>query len=150
MSHHCDGLRLKEISLTVAQQAVIEFAYAVRMLVEPLAKSQEKLYFEEANCLTSVFYQVRKFLKEVDPSYLALHRGVVDFYEKKRELDNTWDRLRWVPDEKEEEKEIVCQDKPTCRFVSECTRGWDAIDPQTGRLCHDGLKRNFEKVLRRW
>jgi hypothetical protein len=113
--------------------------------VGPLAKSHEKLAFDEANCLASVFYWVRKFLKEVDPAYLAFHWNVVDFYEKKRELSCASDRLWWEPDEKEDE-EIICQDKPTCPFGNECAGNWDSIDPQTGRLCRDALRRNFEKV----
>jgi hypothetical protein len=99
MSNRCDGLRSKEISLTVWQQTVIDFAYAVRMLVEPLAKSHEKLGFSEANCLSHLFYEVREFLKKVDPAYLAFHRDVVGFYEKKRELSCASDRLWWEPED---------------------------------------------------
>lgn len=91
-----DNLRFKKHRATLHQQTIIEFAYAIRMLVEPAAKSHVKLYFEEANCLTSVFYSTRAMLKVVDQEYLNQHADVVKFYQEKRELDNSWDRLNWV------------------------------------------------------
>jgi hypothetical protein len=86
----------KMITLTLSQQTVIEFAHAIRMMVEPLAESNDKLSFEEANCLTHLFYQVRGFLKQVDPAYLASpqHQALASFYS--RELDASWDRLKWT------------------------------------------------------
>ena len=97
MSAPDEEMRFKEISLTVPQQTIIELGYAVRMIVGPLAKSHQKLSFDEANCLRSVFCQVREMLKKVDPEYLDRHSDVVNFYKQERELSNNWDRLAWVP-----------------------------------------------------
>jgi len=55
--------------------------------------------------------------------------------------------LRWVlGEEPGDGRKIVCQDKATCQFGKECDGGWDSVDPQTGRLCRDALRRNFEKI----
>ena len=89
-------LRFKKCRITLHQQTIIEFAYAIRMLVEPLAESHSKLSFDEANCLTSLFNCVRRLLKSVDQDYLNWHSDVVKFYQEKRELDNSWDRLNWI------------------------------------------------------
>ena len=90
-----DELRLKEVSLTLEQQQIIEFAYAVRELVEPLAETSNKLSFELVNCYEHLFYTVRHLLDLVDPEYLKLHYRVVAFYREKRELSSNWDRLKW-------------------------------------------------------
>jgi len=90
-----DRLRLKEISLKMAQQTVIELAYTARTIIEPLAESHEKLSFSEANCYLSVFYAIRQFLKSVDSEYLNRHQRIAEFFLKNRELSNDWDRLRW-------------------------------------------------------
>lgn len=90
-----EALRLKEINTKLSQQTIIEFAYAIHMMVEPLAESGSKLSFEEANCLTSLFYCIRRLLGYVDQKYLDLHPEVVNFYRKDRELDNSCDRLSW-------------------------------------------------------
>jgi len=142
-----DELGSKELNVTLNQQAVIEFAYAIRGIVEPLAENHDKLSFDEANCFKSIFSWMRRFLKQVDPEYLKLHAGVVGFYSKRRELSKDNDRLWWEPDKKETAKEqILCQDKATCPFGKECDGGWDSVDPQTDRLCRDALHRNFAKV----
>ena len=90
-----DELRARELGVTLTQQQIVEIAYAVRMIIEPLAGSHGKLSFDEANCLTSVFYVARSFLRTVDPAYLDLHPEVVRFFTEKRELHKDNDRLYW-------------------------------------------------------
>lgn len=53
------------------------------------------------------------------------------------------DALRWILGK----EKVICQDKPTCPFGQECEGVWNSIDPQTGRLCREGLKRNFGRIL---
>jgi len=101
-----DKLRFKEHRITIDQQTIIEFAYAIRMLVEPLAESHSMLCFEEANCLTHLFNYIRKLLKSVDRGYLDQHSDVVKFYQEKRELDNSWDRLKWIVNDNTQKTKI--------------------------------------------
>lgn len=86
-----EEIRFKEKDVKLCNQSIIEIGYMARDLIQPLAGTREKLFFEEANCYSNVFYLVKDLLKRVDPEYLDFHGSVQDFY--KQDLSNNWDRL---------------------------------------------------------
>ncbi len=91
-----EKLRLSEINFSLKNQDVVQVAYCIRELIEPLIENRSKLYFEQANCYQSCFYLLRGLLKKVDRSYLQQHENLVSFYQKDRDLDNSFDRLSWI------------------------------------------------------
>lgn len=96
-----DQLRFKEHRVALSNQTIVEMAYLTKEMIEPLIKSREKLFFEQANCYLACFYKCRKLLKLVDQEYLLneIHKNMVDFYKDGRELSNDWDRLSWEKSE---------------------------------------------------
>jgi hypothetical protein len=91
-----DEARLRPINVELSNQQVVELAYAVMELIEPLARTHAKLYFEQANGYLSCFYLMRGLLGNVDPDYLDQHKDLARFFRQDRELDNAFDRLKWV------------------------------------------------------
>ena len=90
-----DKLRLREKPVELYNQDIIELGYMAKTVVEELAKSRAKLFFEDANCYLSVFYLLKKHLLPlVDSEYLELHHKVRDFF--KQDLSNDFDVLRFV------------------------------------------------------
>jgi hypothetical protein len=97
-----DELRLAEVGEAVVftNQEIVELAYIVMDVIEPLEKSHTKLVFDDANCYAHCFYLLRELLKKVNPEYLTgPHERVKKFYEIERELSNSWDRLYWMTKE---------------------------------------------------
>ena len=87
-----DELRFKEKEVKLNNQHIIEIGYIAMDLISIHAATREKLYFEEANCYSSVFYLLKEcLLKMVDPEYLESHQKIRDFYNQ--DLSNDWDRL---------------------------------------------------------
>jgi hypothetical protein len=92
-----DELRQHEISVFLTQQAVIEMAYGVQLLIEPRIKVPAKLLFEEANCLSHLYDEIRRLLNMVEPEYLkGRHRPVAEFFLNWRDLDTDGERLTWA------------------------------------------------------
>ena len=60
-----EEIRLKEKEVTLCNQSIIEIGYTVRDLINPLADTRQKLFFEQANCYSSVFYLVKDLLKSI-------------------------------------------------------------------------------------
>ena len=84
-------IRFKEKEVRLCNQHIIELGYMAADLIQPLADTRQKLFFEDANCYSNVFYLVKDLLKQVDPEYLEMHQSVRDFYDQ--DLSNDWDRL---------------------------------------------------------
>ena len=101
-----EEIRLKEKEATLCNQNIIEVGYMAADLIGPLADTRQKLFFEQANCYSSVFYLVKDLLKEVDPEYLEMHQRMRDFYDQ--DLSNNWDRLELFKkgDQEMEEEEV--------------------------------------------
>ena len=84
-------------------QDAIEFAYIVKDHIELLIQNDHalgiKLCFEEANCYVACFYHAKELLSQVKPKS-CVHETLRSFFlNDDRELDNSWDRLRWVKPE---------------------------------------------------
>lgn len=105
-----EGLRFRKHYFVMTNQSIIEFAYCVKELIEPLIETHVKLAFEQANCYLACFYDCRRLLQTVDSEYLAEHTSLSEFYKDGRELSNDWDKLWW------EEKICNCSQVETDEF----------------------------------
>ena len=85
--------RIIEVSLP--QQTIIEFAYAIKDLIEPHVARRTKLCFEEANCYTACYYTVRELLDRVEHGYTKQHADLVQFYDNGKYLISEGDRLNF-------------------------------------------------------
>ena len=88
-----DELRMKEKTVTLTNQNIIELGYLTKDMIECVYG--HKLSFEEANCYHSCFYTMRKLLKQADAEYRSGH-GLDEFFFEDRELDNSFDIIRWA------------------------------------------------------
>jgi hypothetical protein len=89
-----DELRFREKTVTLTNQDLVEWAYVVKELIE--VAFGHKLFWEQANCYVSMFITCKEMLeKHVDREYLDEHVELKKFYQQRRELDNTWDVLKW-------------------------------------------------------
>ncbi len=86
-------LRHGRLTIETHNQAVVEFGYAVKELLDPWIESGGKLSFEQANSYYSCWYNIGKWLERLPDKYRQQHQGLIDFYLNK-DLSNDWDRLQ--------------------------------------------------------
>lgn len=91
-----DDVRLKEVTVTLSQQQIIEVAYQVMEHLDPLIKHNVRPFMDAVTGYRRVYYTMRELLSQLDQDYVQEHSRISEFFRDGRELDNSFDRLRWI------------------------------------------------------